>query len=70
MAELTAQDLFILKDIKSSLKEELGERLMLSDPNMFKKLEEFWHRSGDPFTKSKIRRFLNEKRVPWQDPLA
>ncbi len=70
MPELTFQDLFTLKEIRVSLKDELGEKLLLADPNMFKQLEGFWHKSSNPLTKSKIRGFLNDKKVAWNDPLA
>ena len=68
MSDLTFQDIYVLKAIRVSLKEELGEKLLLSDPEIYKTLEQFWHRSKNPLTKSKIRSFLNEKNVAWDDP--
>ena len=69
MVDLEFQDIFILKELRVAIREELGEKLMLSDPDLYKNLERLWHKSGNPITKSKIRRFLNEKQVPWSDPL-
>lgn len=68
MPDLNFQDIYSLKAIRVSLKEELGEKLHFADPQLFKTLESYWHRSTDPLTKSRIRTFLNEKQVDWSDP--
>ncbi len=69
MPELNFQDIYTLKAIRVSLKEELGEKLLLADPDLYRSLESYWHRSRDPLTKSRIRSFLNEKQAVWNDPL-
>ena len=69
MPELNFQDIYTLKAIRVSLKEEMGEKLQFADPELYRTLESYWHRSNNPITKSQIRSFLNEKKVKWNDPL-
>ncbi len=69
MNKFTRDDLVILMDIRGRLKDELGSKLLLASPSIYKDMEEYWHLSGNAITKSKIRAFLNDKKVPWDDPL-
>lgn|GEM_PF-3014466 len=70
MPEFSPKELDSLLDIRKSLKKEIGEKLVLSSPDIFHELEAFWYISANAITKSKIRSFLNQKGVPWDDPLA
>ena len=70
MHKYTREELDALMEIRSRLKQELGVKLMLSNAELYKELEAFWYLSPDAVTKSKIRGFLREKGVSWDDPLA
>lgn len=43
---------------------------MLSSDDIYHELEAFWHITPNAITKSKIRSFLSDKGVKWDDPLA
>jgi len=70
MSKFTRDELDTLMAIRSRLKEELGAKLLLASPTIYKDLEEYWHLSRNAITKSRIRAFLYHKKVPWDDPLA
>jgi hypothetical protein len=70
MPELSRDDLDALMEIRSRLKEETGQKLTLSSRDIYHELEAFWYITPNAITKSKIRGFLNDKSVKWDDPLA
>lgn len=70
MPQFTRQELDSLMEIRSRLKQEVGQKLMLSGDDVYHELEAFWHITPNAITKSKIRSFLNSKNIAWEDPLA
>ena len=70
MNKFTRDDLVTLMDIRGRLKDESGVKLLLASPSIYKDMEEYWHLSRNAITKSKIRAFLNDKKVAWHDPMA
>lgn len=70
MPTFNSQEVDRLMEIRSRLKAEIGQKLMLSSDDIYHELEAFWHITPNAITKSKIRSFLSDKGVKWDDPLA
>jgi hypothetical protein len=70
MPELSREDLDVLMEIRSRLKDDTGQKLALSGRDIYHELEAFWYITPNAITKSKIRNFLNSRNIDWNDPLA
>lgn len=69
MKQYTKKEIDQLVEIRRRLKSELGAAIQLADPDLLNVLIDYWPRSRDAITRSRIREFMDDVGGEWRERL-